>query len=256
MNPQDPSLKPDNQNPVKPAPQEPVPALPVTPAPSSAPAPTSNPAPDPQPTQPAVRVDTQHIEEDQLKTKLFKASQTGKFIGILVATVASVFLMFNYVAGITVVDGISMRPTLKTGDVLVVWKLPKTIASITGSQYLPKRSHVVIVTEPNDPKVQLVKRVIAIPDERVDVKNQKLIVYNQDNPQGFFPDDKPYGKNLKPIPSEFQVNVDAGQVFVMGDNRESGGSIDSRSSVGAIPSKHIVGEVWIRVYPFSRFTTL
>lgn len=224
-----------------------------TPAEAPASPPT---APPPANNQPAVQVDTQHIEEDPLKTKIFKASQIGKFVAILVATVASVFLIFYYVAGITVVDGISMRPTLKTGDVLVVWKLPKTIASITGSQYLPGRSHVVIVTEPNDPKVQLVKRVIALPNEKVDVKNSKIVVYNQDQPDGFYPDNKPYGAKLLPVPFEFQVNVDAGQVFVMGDNRESGGSIDSRSSVGAIPSKHVVGEVWLRIYPFSRFRTL
>lgn len=209
-----------------------------------------------EPNKPAVTVETEHLNEDPIKAKLFKASQITKFLAIIVATVASVFLMFNYVAGITVVDGVSMRPTLRTGDVLVVWKLPKTIAAISGSQYLPKRSHVVIVTEPNDPKVQLVKRVIAIPNERVDVKNGKTFVYNQDNPNGFSPDDKPYGAKLPKLEVPFQVNVDAGQVFVMGDNRNSGGSIDSRSSVGAIPSKHIVGEVWLRIYPFSRFRTL
>lgn len=209
-----------------------------------------------EPAKPEVVVETQHINEDPIKAKLFKASQITKFVAIIIATIATVFLMFNYVAGITVVDGVSMRPTLKTGDVLVVWKLPKTIAAISGSQYLPKRSHVVIVTEPNDPKVQLVKRVIAIPNERVDVKNGKTFVYNQDNPNGFSPDDKPYGEKLPKLEVPFQVNVDAGQVFVMGDNRNSGGSIDSRSSVGAIPSKHIVGEVWLRIYPFSRFRTL
>lgn len=209
-----------------------------------------------KPASPSVEVDTTHIKEDPIKVKIFKTEQIAKFVLMIVATVGSVFLLFNYVAGITVVDGISMRPTLKTGDVLVVWKLPKTIASITNSQYLPARSHVVIVTEPIDPKTQLVKRVIALPNERVDVKNKKIVVYNQDNPNGFFPDDKPYGKKLLPIPKEFQVNVDAGQIFVMGDNRESGGSIDSRSSVGAIPSKNIVGEVWLRIYPFSRFRTL
>jgi len=217
--------------------------------------------PDQQPmtepaTTPSVAVDTSHLQEDSFKKNIFQVGQIAKFIAIILATIGSVFLIFNYVAGITVVDGISMRPTLKTGDVLVVWKLPKTIAAITGSQYLPARSHVVIVTEPNDPKVQLVKRVIALPGEKVDVKNGKTFVYNQDNPSGFSPDDKPYGAKLPKLEIPFQVSVDAGQVFVMGDNRNSGGSIDSRSSVGAIPSKNINGEVWLRIYPFGRFRTL
>jgi signal peptidase I len=132
----------------------------------------------------------------------------------------------------------------------------KTIAKITSSQYLPARSHVVIVTEPNNPKKQYVKRVIAVPDEQVGVKNGKIIVFNSQNPDGFFPDSKPYGAQLAETKGEFQVNVGSGQVFVMGDNRTSGGSIDSRSSIGAIPADNVVGEVVMRIYPFSKFRTL
>lgn len=208
------------------------------------------------PSAPKVEVETTHLQEDPVKKKIFKAEQIGKLVAIIVATIASVFIFFNYIMGITVVDGTSMTPTLKTGDILLVWKLPKTIAAVTNSQYLPARSKVVIVTEPNNPKKQYVKRVIAVPDEQVDVKDGKIIVFNKEKPAGFYPDSRPYGAKLLPTESEFQVSVGSGQVFVMGDNRKSGGSIDSRSSIGAIPANNVVGEVTLRFYPFSKFRTL
>jgi len=207
------------------------------------------------PITPSVHIDTEHRQEDPVAKKIYKTEKIIKLAAILLAPIIVIFVIFNYVAGITVVDGISMRPTLKTGDVLLVWKLPKTIANITNSQYLPSRSKVVIVTEPNNPKIQLVKRVIALPDESVTIKDGKILVINKDNPDGFYPDSKPYGAKLSPTSGDFQFNIDAGQVFVMGDNRESGASIDSRSSVGGIPSKNMIGEVLLRIYPFGRFRT-
>jgi len=218
--------------------------------------PESKPENSTMPAVPSVRVDTDHVQEDQLKKKIYKAKDIAKLAAVIIAPIVAVFVMFTYVAGITVVDGISMRPTLKTGDVLLVWKLPKTIANLTHSQYLPSRSKVVIVTEPNDPKIQLVKRVIALPDESVTIKDGKILVINKDYPNGFYPDDKPYGAKLPVTSGDFQFNIDAGQVFVMGDNRNSGASIDSRSSVGGITSSNIVGEVLLRIYPFNRYRTL
>jgi len=208
------------------------------------------------PNTPKVEIETSHQEENELDKKIYKAEGIGKIAAIVLATIASVFVFFNFVLGITVVDGVSMRPTLKTGDILLVWKLPKTIAAVTNSQYLPARSHVVIVTEPNNPKKQYVKRVIAVPGERVDATDGKILVFNIQYPQGFNPDSQPYGKNLPATSGDFQVSVGSGQVFVMGDNRKSGGSIDSRSSIGAIPANNVVGEVIMRIYPFSKFRTL
>jgi signal peptidase I len=71
-----------------------------------------------------VEVDTAHQEENQLDKKIYKAKGIGKIVALVVGTIATVFIFFNFIMGITVVDGVSMRPTLKTGDILLVWKLP------------------------------------------------------------------------------------------------------------------------------------
>ena len=51
---------------------------------------------------------------------------------------------------------------------------------------------------------------------------------------------------------DYGSSVNPGQIFVMGDNRVPGASIDSRSSLGNIPSKDIVGQVLIRIWPLNK----
>jgi signal peptidase I len=104
----------------------------------------------------------------------------------LIAVFLTVFVFQSYQ-----VDGASMETTLSHNDRLIVWKLPKTWSKITGHGYIPKRGDIVVFVEPGisqfgqDPKKQLIKRVIGLPGERVTVRDGKLIVYNREHPEGF-----------------------------------------------------------------------
>jgi signal peptidase I len=182
--------------------------------------------------------------------RIFK-STTG-LISLVAVTAITCWLILTYVVGFTVVNGISMQPTLYTGNVLVVWKLPQTWAKITSNQYIPKRSNVVIVDDTNNSGEQFVKRVIGLPNDRIYIAGGVVTVYDNKTPKGFDPDNAPYGKDLIPTEGSFSGQVGVGQIFVMGDNRAAGASIDSRSSLGNIPSGNIVGQVVLRVYPFNK----
>jgi signal peptidase I len=150
------------------------------------------------------------------------------------------------------VNGISMQPTLHTGDVMLVYKWPQTWAHLTHTQYIPNRTNIIIIAKNPVSQEQLIKRVIALPGETVNISNNNLTVYNQNNPNGFNPDRAACCKNLLEPVGIFSTTVPNGQVFAMGDNRNPGASIDSRSSVGNIESSQIVGRVVMRVYPFSK----
>src|SRR5690606_34116933 len=99
---------------------------------------------------------------------------------------------------------------------------------------------------------QLVKRVIALPGERVLVRDGVVKVYNEEHPEGFNPDkDTDYEQDIDPItPGYIDLTVKPGEIFVLGDNRDN--SSDSRT-FGTIQSKEIVGELALRIYPFSDF---
>ncbi len=154
------------------------------------------------------------------------------------------------------VDGPSMETTLQNHDRLIVYKLPKTIARLTGNNYLPKRAEIVIFTRKDNIEFgsskprQLIKRVIALPGERVVVKDGSITVYNQEHPEGFNPDQiAPYGKVITTTSGDVDLTVPEDSIYVCGDNRPQ--SLDSRS-FGPVPMKDLVGKLSLRVYPFGK----
>jgi len=167
-------------------------------------------------------------------------------IAPLIAVILTTFVFQSYE-----VDGPSMETTLQNRDRLIVVKLPKTIAKFTRKQYVPQRAEIVIfnLDEGSLGKRQLIKRVIALPGERITIKNSKVTVYNEENPDGFNPDSAPYGSVITYTSGDIDLVVPEGSVFVCGDNRPN--SLDSRA-FGPVPLDNVVGRLALRVYPFNK----
>lgn len=169
-------------------------------------------------------------------------------IAPLVAVVLTAFVFQSYQ-----VDGPSMQTTLYNNDRLIVWKVPKTWSKITGHQYVPNRGDVIIFVEDQissfgeEPSKQLIKRVIALPGERIVVKDNEATVFNKEHPDGFQPDQTlPYGNVIEQTSGDIDMVVPKDKVFVMGDNRPN--SLDSRA-FGPVATKDIVGKLVVRVWP-------
>jgi signal peptidase I len=178
-------------------------------------------------------------------------------IAPVIAIILTLFVFQSYQ-----VSGQSMEIALQNNDRLIIWKLPKTWAKITGHAYVPHRGDIIVLHDDKlasvgeDAQKQLIKRVIALPGERLVVKNGKATIYNKEHPNGFMPDATlPYGGGGALIP-ETEGNIDivipAGQIFVMGDNRDH--SLDSRT-LGPVPVQNIVGKLVVRILPFTNMDT-
>lgn len=156
------------------------------------------------------------------------------------------------------VSGPSMEPTLFTGDRLVVNRLPVTFAHLQFKAYVPERGQVIVFKnphyEPGGLDEFIVKRVIAFPSERVTVKNGTLKVYNAQSPNGFLVDQVNPGPT-SPTAGDVDTTVPDGELFVAGDHRQEGFSLDSRDGLGTIPYIDIIGPVGVRIYPFTDFRT-
>lgn len=171
-----------------------------------------------------------------------------------IAVVLTLFVFQSYQ-----VDGPSMQNTLHNGDRLIVWKLPRTWARITGHDYIPNRGDIIVFTETGLTNYgdsantkQLIKRVIGLPGDRVVVKNGTITIYNKVHPDGFQPDKTlPYGEHGAIPPTQDNVDITLGphQLFVCGDNR--GDSLDSRI-FGPIDAKDVIGKLALRVLPLSQ----
>lgn len=167
----------------------------------------------------------------------------------LLALVMIIFVFQSYA-----VDGSSMEPTLQNGNRVFILKLPKTINSLRGKTYIPPRNEVIVFKKPSNPSEQLIKRVIGLPGDHVIIKNNQIAIYNSDNPDGFNPDvNTNYGENLGPIGGNVDITVGRDELFVVGDNREPGGSLDSRSGLGLVPADNVTGTLWVRYFPLSAF---
>jgi len=180
-------------------------------------------------------------------------------VSVIIAALTMAFLLVTFVFHSYQVDGPSMQPSLQNGDRLIVWKVPRTIARITGNAYIPNRGDVIVFNESglsgygqvNDTK-QLIKRVVGLPGDRVVVKDGSLTVYNNDFPDGFQPDKTlPYGTAIDITNNDTDVVVKKDHVFVAGDNRDN--SLDSRF-FGPINADQIVGKLVLRILPLSDIT--
>lgn len=169
-------------------------------------------------------------------------------IAPLVALLLMAFVFQSYQ-----VDGPSMQTTLQQNDRLIVWKTPRTWARITGNPYIPERGDIIVFVEPDlndlgqNANKQLIKRVVALPGERVVVKDGALTVYNKEHPDGFQPDKTlPYGSVIQTTPGELDTLVPDDHIFVAGDNRSN--SLDSRA-FGPVNADNIVGKLSARIFP-------
>lgn len=219
---------------------------PLTPAPAPAPQPLIPPEQPPQSQQ------TPPVQQKEGWRSV--ASTLGiLLIAPLVAIFLTAFVFQSYQ-----VDGPSMETALQNNDRLIVWKLPRTWARITGHAYLPNRGDIIIFNEPDQSEFgpgtnkQLIKRVIGLPGERVVVKDNRVTIYNQQYPDGFQPDKVlPYGENGNHIPEtggDVDITLSMNTIFVCGDNRPD--SLDSRA-FGPVPLDNVVGKLAARVLPLS-----
>ena len=166
----------------------------------------------------------------------------------LVALFITSFLFQSYE-----VFGPSMQTTLHSGDRLIVVKASRTWAKIEHKTFMPMRGQIVIFTkvdlvlDNSEGSKQLIKRVMALPGERVVVKEGILTVYSSARPNGFQPDKEgAYGNVIVHTGIDGEWTVGEGQIFVCGDNRDN--SLDSRS-FGPIDTKDIVGTAAFRFLP-------
>ena len=148
-----------------------------------------------------------------------------------------------------------MTNTLHNKDRLIIYKLPKTLASINNTTFIPKRYDIIVFVKRGISESQavqerqLIKRVIALPGEKVVVKDGKITVYNAENPEGFDPDaNQAYSKDIPYTSGNLELTVPENEIFVCGDNRPQ--SLDSRV-FGSVPADDIVGKLTMRFYPFS-----
>ena len=169
-----------------------------------------------------------------------------ELIKIVIISLAIIIPIRAYVAQPFYVEGASMEPNFYDKEYLIIDEISYRFTE-------PERGDVVIFHPPNNPKQYYIKRIIGLPNETVEIKDNNIIIYNKEHPDGFILDESQYLEG-----QSFNISKDTkfsplgdNQYFVLGDNRSN--SMDSRR-LGPINRSSIKGQVLVRAFPFNRFT--
>ena len=208
------------------------------------------------------------MSDDQMKVDETKPPRTfGKkvveFITAMVISLAVVLPIRYFLVQPFIVRGASMEPNFSDREYLIIDELSYRLRN-------PGRGEVVVFRFPKNPTMcesvvprlfdfsgtckYLIKRVIGLPGERVEMQNGSIHIYSASSTDTFLLNEHEYfGQDAPPTHPDGVFTLGAGEYFVLGDNRDF--SSDSRFW-GPLERRFIVGRTIFRVVPLSKFGML
>ena len=145
--------------------------------------------------------------------------------------------LHTFVTQVYSISGHSMEPTLQDGQRVVVDKVRPALGEI-------ERGDLIIFISPEDPAKNLIKRVIGIGGDRIELVGDQVLLNGEALTEEYT------HRTLFPDRPGDVIEVEAGHLFMMGDNRPQ--SRDSRD-FGIVPVHLVRGKVLLRLWPLDDF---
>ncbi len=132
-----------------------------------------------------------------------------------------------------------MEPNFESGDYLIVDELSYRFRG-------PQRGEVVVFEYPQDSSQRFIKRIIGLPGETIEIKENKVTI-TKDGKLQTLDEDSYLSDNVNTL-GDLKITLKEDEFFVLGDNRDF--SFDSRR-FGVVPHDKIIGRVVLRAWPFA-----
>jgi signal peptidase I len=162
--------------------------------------------------------------------KSMRATWKVFVVVVILAIFTRVFIIDSFI-----VHGDSMAPTILSGDYIFINKL-------SYRKHDPQRTDIVVINRSPTKEANIIKRIIALPGEWVEISNNKITIKTSRNDTGEVINE-PYIASIgTPEIGIRREYLDPQEYFVMGDNRYA--SVDSRE-LGPIDRWDIKGRVFI-----------
>ena len=163
-----------------------------------------------------------------------------RFVFEILQTILLSFLLYFAIDAVVArvrVENISMQPTLKPGEFLLVNKLAYKLGSVG-------RGDIIVFHFPKDPSDDYIKRAIGLPGDHVRIENGRVYINSAQLNETYTMADPTYN-------GEWNVPQDA--IFALGDNRNQ--SSDSHSW-GFVPMDNLVGKAFFIYWPLNEIKSL
>jgi signal peptidase I len=141
------------------------------------------------------------------------------------------------------VEGLSMFATLDDNDYLIANKIDYRL-------HAPQRGDIIILRPPNNNSTDFIKRVIALPGERLLIRDAVVYINGHRLIEPYLPEAWTVNTSWNESGNPDGTVIPTNQYFVMGDNRNR--SQDSRF-FGPIGRDRIDGRAWFRIWPLGHF---
>lgn len=184
---------------------------------------------------PTAELVNEELKRERNKIRYRRILKSAVYSLIIVAAIAA--LIATLVLPVLQISGVSMEPTLQNGEIVILVKSSNLErGDLCGFSYSNKI---------------LIKRVIGLPGDVIVIDEEGTVYVNGYALQEPYVPEKSFGE----CDIEFPFTVPENEYFLMGDQRST--SIDSRSSViGCVKKEQIIGKLFFRVWPLSKFSPL
>ncbi len=193
--------------------------------------------------------------------------QVGRELAETVILAVLIFFAVKAVIQNFRVEGASMEPSLQSEQYLLVNKalyfrvnmdrvhefLPFIPGDDGQERHLfrpPRRGDVVVFSFPLDPSRDFIKRVIGVPGDTVEVKDERVFINGSPLNEDYILATPNYTYGPKTVPP--------GEYFVLGDNRRNsydshawGNTCPAQQQCDFVPEENIIGQAWVSYWPFS-----
>ncbi len=180
----------------------------------------------------------EELKKDLKKEKKNKVLTFVKDVIITIIIIIVVLLIKKYVVTPVQVKGDSMHPTLLGGDYMLLDKVTYKFRGLKRFDIIVLHNEDVVTGE----DVLIIKRIIGLPNEHLEIKNNVLYIDGKEVKQDFLNDDV--------VTNDMVADIKDNCYFVLGDNR--GDSLDSEE-LGCFDISKIEGTASFTIFPFDRF---
>ena len=138
------------------------------------------------------------LEPKQNKKRFLKSSLffTWEIIKIIIISLAIIIPVRYFLIQPFFVNGASMEPQFHDGEYLIIDELSYRFNK-------PQRGEVIVFKYPKAPSQYYIKRIIGLPNEKIKIDQGKIIIFNDQNPNGFILNENNY------------LSVDGGGTFLL-----------------------------------------